>query len=63
MFLNLTLLLPRTMYTGPNTEIPLNKKISKTVRANIVFIPTFDRLSKDMEVDRIFTCGSLVIDV
>ena len=47
---------------------PSNSNISKTVRVTLnftknVFQRIFNMLSNDMQVDRLCTCGSLVIDV
>ena len=63
----LKLPLPVTHLAGNNTELPSNSNILKTVRVNIVFTKIFflkiDKLSNDIQVDRICTCGSSVIDV
>ena len=37
----ITLTLTGTRYTGPNTDLPSNSNISKTVIVNIIFTATF----------------------
>ena len=64
----ITLSFPGTCYAVPNTNLYLNSNILKTVSANIVFTNhvfqrVFNKISDDMQVDRLCTCGYLVIDV
>ena len=63
----LTFLLPVPRWAGDNTDLTLNSNISKMVRVNIAFTRTFlrvfDKLSNDIQADRLCPCGSLVIDV
>ena len=53
--------------SNQNTDLPSNSNISKTVRVNTAltrwFLRVFDKLSNDIQVDRLFSCGSVVIDV
>ena len=67
MVVILTLLLPVTCCADRNTNLPSNSNISKRVRVNIAFTRTFQRvfekLFNDIQVDRLCTCGTLVIDV
>ena len=52
---------------GANTGLHLSSNISKTVKVNVAFTEHFQRvfskLFNDMQVDRLYTCGSVVIDV
>ena len=64
----LTLSLPVPRWAGANTDLPSNSNIWKMVRLNTAFTRTclkeiFYKLSKDVQVDRLCTCGSLFIDV
>ena len=60
----LILSLPLSRWAGANTDLPLSSNISKTVKVGILFIRRiFNKLSNDIQVDRLCTCGSLVIDV
>ena len=62
----LTLSLPATHRAGHNADLPLNRNISKTVLVDIAlpkfFERVFDKLSNDMQVVRLCTGDSLVID-
>ena len=66
-FKNLTLSLLVLRWAGHNTDLPSDSNISKTVRVNIAFDRTFFKkifkLSYGIQVNRIYTCGSQVIDV
>ena len=66
-FKNLMLSLLVLCWAGHNTDLPSDSNISKTVRVNIAFDRTFFKkifkLSNGIPVDRIYTCGSQVIDV
>ena len=51
-----------------NTDLPSDINISKTVGVNNAFIRNFlkrifNKLSNDMQVDRLCSCDSRVIDV
>ena len=62
----LILSLPGISSVGPNTDLPSTNNTSKTVRVNIafnLFKRVFDKLSNDIQVDRLCTCGSLAIDL
>ena len=62
----LTLSLPVTRCAGHSTDLHSNSNISKTVRVNNafnLFKRVFDKLSNGIQIDRLCTCGSLVIDV
>ena len=56
---------------GHNTNLASNSNILQTVRVNIafktfkkeLFSRVFDRLSNDIQVDKLCTCGSVLIDV
>ena len=74
MFVTLTLSLPVPRWADDNIDLPSDSNILKTVRVNIAFAATFFkeystsflmvcRLSNGMQVDRLCTCGSQVIDV
>ena len=63
----LTLLRPVPSLAGHNTDLPLHSNISKKVRVNIafarnIFYKIFNKLSNGMQVNRLCTCGSKVID-
>ena len=49
-----------------NTNLSTQRSISKTVKVNSYSMQVFERVfnifSNDIQVDRICTCGSLVID-
>ena len=66
-FKNLTLSLLVLCWAGHNTNLTSDSNISKTVRVNIAFDKTFFKkifkLSNGIQVNRIYTCGSQVIDV
>ena len=52
---------------GDNTDLPSDINISKTVGVNNAFIRNFlkrifNKLSNDMQVDRLCSCDSRVID-
>ena len=59
--------LPVPHRAGDNTDLPSNSNISKTVRVNIAFkdfhLRLFDKLSNNIQIDRLCTCASLFIDV
>ena len=59
----LTLLLPALYWTGDNTDLPSSRNISKAVKVNLAFIVPFfkkkGKLSCDIEIDRLHTCGSV----
>ena len=63
---NWTLSLPVPHWAGANTDLPSNCNISKMARVNIAFKKCFlkriNKLYNYMQVDRLCTCGSLVID-
>ena len=60
----LTLLLSVPRWPGANTNLLSNSNILKTVIVNIAFtLRVLDKLSNDMQVDRLCSCSSIVIDV
>ena len=55
------------MTPSHSTDLPSNSNISKAVTVNIAITEdlerVFDKISNDNRVDRLWNCGSLVIDV
>ena len=66
LFAYLTLSLSVTRCAGHNTDLPSNSNISKngdSKHCQRLFLRACDKFANDIQVDRLCTCGSLVIDV